>query len=717
MRILIITIIITICSAAAKADEGMWLPYLLSNKQIEQMQEKGLKIPFESIYSHSKPSLKDAIVSLDDGACTGEFISNKGLLLTNHHCGYNEIQQHSSVEHNFLADGFWASSHAEELANPGKTATLLIEAHDVTSQIKQQVQGKLGGKRQIAVDSLISIIEAEAAEKYKLDATIKPLFSGNTYILFLTQTFRDVRLVGTPPSSIGKFGGDTDNWMWPRHTGDFSFFRVYCAPDGSAADYSPENIPFTPKMHLKINAQGIEKGDYTMTLGYPGHTQRYLSSFGIKEINEVINPIIAEVRGIKQDIWSTAMQSSETINIKYAAKYSESSNYWKYVIGQNKALDKLSILEQRQQREESFKEWSSEDSARHNKYNNTLSVIEASYLLGSKLTLAETITQETMLEGPEIVKFALEISSLFMELLDKKPGSEEYTIQLQETIASIEQLHKDFDALVDKAVFEAMLSYYLDNMPAKLRPETQSLLGKKYMLDISAYTMHLYEKTALTNTNKLKKLIQEGDEDAFFEDPAIAFSYQILSHFYQMLDIHEKLNSQYEDAQRLLVEGYIQQNSDNSFYPDANSTLRLSYGNIGDYEPKDGVKYKYMTTLTGIFEKEDNTQPDFTVPNQLKRLYKSKDFGSYSLPNGRMPVCFLTNNDITGGNSGSPVLNDSGELVGLAFDGNWEAMTSDLAYEEKLQKCICVDIRYVLFIVDKMANAQNLIEELDFAHQ
>ncbi|MCG8582285.1 MAG: S46 family peptidase [Bacteroidales bacterium] len=695
----------------------MWLPYLISNNQIEQMHEKGLQIPFESVYSHSEPSLKDAIVSLDDGGCTGEFISRKGLLLTNHHCGYNEIQQHSSIEHNYLENGFWAQSLDEELPNPGKKATLLIEAHDVTEQIKKHAGSLSGPQRITTIDSLISHIETEASAEHKLDAKVKTFFSGNTYILFLTQTFHDVRLVGTPPSSIGKFGGDTDNWMWPRHTGDFSFFRVYCAPDGSPAEYSKDNIPFEPKMHLKTDLSGINKGDYTMTLGYPGYTQRYLTSFGIKEIKDVINPIVAETRSIKQEIWSKAMEASEEINIKYAAKYSESSNYWKYAIGQNKALDKLDIISKQKEKESRFTEWLKSDSVKLNTFGKTLPVIEASYLLGNKLTLAETITQETMLEGPEIINFALEISTLYMDLQEKRADSKEFQLQMEHATKSIHLLYKDFDAAVDQQIFMAMLSYYLKNTPEKLRPEIESLLGKKYLDNWTAFTQDLYSKSALSSSEKALKLLSSDDADAFFEDPAIAYSYQVLAYFYKILDLHDKLNRQHDDAQRLLVRGYMLQQPEKDFYPDANSTLRLSYGTIGDYEPKDGVKYKYLTTLSGIIEKEDPEQLDFNVPEQLKTLYHNKDFASYALDNGKMPVCFLTNNDITGGNSGSPVLNNNGNLIGLAFDGNWEAMTSDLAYEERLQKCICVDIRYIIFILDKMAKAQHLIDEMEIVSQ
>ncbi|MBR8534375.1 S46 family peptidase [Carboxylicivirga sediminis] len=712
MRNIFVLLITLMLSPAIKADEGMWLPFLISDQQIEMMQQKGLEIPFESIYSHSAPSLKDAVVSLDDGACTGEFISNKGLLITNHHCGYNEIQQHSTLEHNYLEDGFWAKTLEQELPNPGKTATLLIEAHDVTQRIHEAAQNLMGAERQHVIDSICEIVEVEAFEKSKLEATVKSFFYGNTYILFLTETYADVRLVGTPPSSIGKFGGDTDNWMWPRHTGDFSFFRVYCAPDGSPAEYSPENIPFTPKMHFKINSQGYNKGDFTMTMGYPGYTQRYLTSHGVQEIQDVINPVVAEVRGIKQTIWADAMESSPIINIKYAAKYSESSNYWKYAIGQNQALEKLSVIEQREQTEASFNNWIQKDSVLLNQYGKTLSIIEASYMLGNKLTLAETITDETMLQGAELVNFALETSSLFMELMETDEAASLTSVK-DELTNTIQSLYKDYDAALDQQVFEAMLQFYLEEVPENLRPPVEELVGKKYVDDLSGFVKSLYKQTAFTSADEVMALFSNPDEEALFADPAIVFSYQVLSYLYQMMDIHDKLLLQFDDSQRQLIKGYMEQDKGKTFYPDANSTMRLSYGSVGDYEPKDGVKFKYLTTLSGIIEKENQELADFQVPEQLKIIFKNKDYGPYQLADGQMPVCFLTSNDITGGNSGSPVLNGKGQLIGVAFDGNWEAMTSDLAYESRLQKCICVDIRYVLLVVDKLAGAHNLIEEMD----
>ncbi|WP_430810798.1 MULTISPECIES: S46 family peptidase [unclassified Carboxylicivirga] len=712
MRLLFFILSTMLLSPAMKADEGMWLPYLISDAQLEMMQQKGLNIPFASVYSHDAPSLKDAVVSLDQGSCTGEFISDRGLLLTNHHCGYNEIQQHSSVEHNYLENGFWAASPEEELPNPGKTATLLVEAHDVTRQIVSQLDTLKGEARQTLVDSISACIEKEAHERTQLEATVKPFFNGNSYILFITQTYEDVRLVGTPPSAIGKFGGDTDNWMWPRHTGDFCFFRVYSAPDGSPAPYSPENVPFTPKKHFQISLEGYQKGDFTMTLGYPGHTQRFLSSYGVKEVKDVINPVVAEVRGIKQRIWEEAMAASDFTNIQYAAKYSESSNYWKYAIGQNEALEKLTVIQNRKSKEQAFSEWAQADTTRRAKYGKVLPLIEASYLLGNKLTHAETVTQETMLQGAEIVNFALEVSSLFMELT-KVRESEQYAKYMKEALDTLQTLYKGYDARLDQRVFEAMLKYYLDNTHESLRPKLESLLGKKNVDNPSRFVDDLYQKTALASEQDMIALLESGDSEAFFDDPAIVFSYQILSHFYQLIDIHDRLNRQRDEAQRLLVKGYLKQRQYSSVYPDANSTLRLSYGTVGDYEPKDGVKFKYYTTLEGIIEKDDHDRPDFRVPLKLEELFHGNDYGNYQLDNGQMPVCFITNNDITGGNSGSPVINDKGHLIGVAFDGNWEAMTGDLAFEHELQKCICVDIRYVLFVVDKMAGASHLIDEMD----
>ncbi len=404
-------LILLLTSINTKADEGMWLPYLMSNSQIEAMQKMGLSIPFDSIYNPNKPSLKDAIVSLDDGSCTAEFISSKGLLLTNHHCGYDDIQNHSTIEHDYLKNGFWAKTFDKELPNPGKTATILIDAKNLTKRFFTLFNDSLSETRRAKLtDSLTMVIEDSVALTTGMDAAVVSFFSENLYLLFITQTYKDVRLVGAPPSDIGKYGGDADNWVWPRHTGDFSIFRVYCAPDGSPAAYSKNNIPFTPKKHLTISLEGINEGDFTMVMGYPGNTDRYMTSYGITQVEEYINPVIAEVRGIKQEIWKKEMLKNPKVEIQYASKYSESSNYWKYSIGQNEGLKHQNVIEDRVHLEDQFSTWIEEDSVRKKRYAKTLPVLQAAYLLSSNITKSVTIAEETVLTGPDLPLFVLTMS-------------------------------------------------------------------------------------------------------------------------------------------------------------------------------------------------------------------------------------------------------------------------------------------------------------------
>lgn len=696
-----------------RADEGMWLPYLMSDSQIATMQQRGLELPFEAIYNEQDPSLKDAIVSLDNGSCTGEFISREGLLLTNHHCGYEEIQQHSTISHNYLADGFWAANRSEELPNPGKTATLLIEAHDVTEQINKNLAEDLSEKRrQTVIDSVITILETEAAQKSGYDAAVKPFFKGNTWFLFLTQTYSDVRLVGAPPSSIGKFGGDTDNWMWPRHTGDFCFFRVYCAPDGSPAEYAPENIPFQPKKHLNISLSGIQENDYTMVLGYPGETNRFLTSHGVEEIQSAINPVITEVRGIKQDIWKKEMLASPDVEIKYAAKYSQSSNYWKYSIGQNMGLRKLNTLEQRKTEETEFKKWVDADSSRIQQWSKTLPIIQASYLLSRNLTEAEHIAYETLITGTDLTLIALTVSPYVIELSMTEKNSEAFYTILSEAKTELRKLYRDFDARVDQKLLTKMIGFYLANVPENLRVNEESLLGKKFIQKHEAFSAQLFKKTLLTDSTQTFELIEKANTDLLYDDPGLRFAHQVLANYYQLVGLQDHFGVQKDRQIRKYIEGKMVMNSRHDFYPDANSTMRISYGQINSYHPKNGVKYKHQTTLGGVFEKMATNNPDYSVPQRLQELYDQKDYGPYALKDGRMPLCFITDNDITGGNSGSPVLDKKGNLIGLAFDGNWEAMTGDLTYEQDLQKCICLDIRYILFIVEKYAKASHLIKEI-----
>ncbi len=710
---IIFYILLFIASVNTKADEGMWLPYLMSNSQIETMQKIGLTIPFDSIYNPNKPSLKDAVVSLDDGSCTAEFISSKGLLLTNHHCGYDDIQNHSSVEHDYLKDGFWAKNLDEELPNPGKTATILVDAKDFTSRFLAMFNNSITEMRRGELtDSLTEVIEDSVAMATGMEASVESFFSGNMYLLFITQTYKDVRLVGTPPSDIGKFGGDTDNWVWPRHTGDFSIFRVYCAPDGSPAEYSKNNIPFTPKKHLTISLEGINEGDFTMVMGYPGSTDRYMTSYGITQVEEYVNPVIAGVRGIKQDIWKKEMEKNPKVAIQYASKYSESSNYWKYSIGQNEGLKHQNVIEERVELENQFSEWIEEDSIRFRRYEKTLPILQATYTLSNDMTKSITTAEETVLAGPDLPLFVLNMSYAVYELEDLDSNTPEYADALKSIKEDAAKFYKDFDQPLDEEVFLAMLKYYLNDVDEDQRAKSSDIFPKKFKGDYTKFTAGLYSKTLFNSPENLSNFLNSGKLESIDDDPFFQFIKIVLGSYFELSSILNQIDSEENRAMRQYTEGLFQMFPNKDFYPDANSTFRLSYGKVGKYDPADGVVYDYKTTLKGVMEKEDPKNPDFLVPVYLKELYNQKEYGRYEDTKGYMPVCFITDNDITGGNSGSPVMDRNGSLIGVAFDGNWEAMTGDLAFEPELQKTICVDIRYVLFVVDKFAGAKNLIEEM-----
>ena len=712
-RIFFTSAIFLFSTIITRADEGMWLPYLMSNSQIEQMQKLGLAIPFDSVYNPDKPSLKDAVVALDKGSCTAEFISPNGLLLTNHHCGYENIQEHSTVDHDYLKDGFWAKTMKEELPNPGKTATILIDAKDMTGRFLALLNDTMPEPLRISiVDSLTSVIEDSVENATKLEASVKGFFNGNMYLLFITQTFKDVRLVGAPPSAIGKFGGDTDNWMWPRHTGDFSIFRVYCAPDGSPAEYSENNVPFKPKDYLKISIDGISENDYAMIMGYPGSTDRYMTSYGIKQIEEYVNPVIAEVRGIKQDIWKKEMRRDPKIRIQYAAKYSESSNYWKYSIGQNEGLKHMNVIENREKLEKKFSDWVAEDTVKRKLYVQTLPMLQASYLLTNSIQRSSTIAEETVLAGADLPLFCLNMYFYFfsMENLDK--NSDEYRGFAEMIEKEADKFYKDFNAGVDEKVFAAMLKYYIKNVEEKQRAKNEDIFPKRFKGDFVKFTNDIYSNTIFADKETFLKTIREGDFKKINKDKMLAFSKTVLASYFEITSLIDQFDIEIEKSMRQYEKGLFAIFPHKDFYPDANSTFRLTYGTVGSYDPSDAVVYDYRTTLKGVMEKEKPGDPDFEVPERLKKLYAQKDFGRYADKDGSMQVCFITNNDITGGNSGSPVMNKDGNLIGIAFDGNWEAMTGDLAYDKKLQKTICVDIRYVLFVIDKYAGAKNLIEEM-----
>jgi Peptidase S46 len=699
---------------ALRADEGMWLPILLEQLNIAEMQEMGCELTADQIYSINNASLKDAIVALDYGNCTGELISDKGLILTNHHCGYGEIQAHSSVDHDYLADGFWAMSLEEELPNPGKTASFLVRIENVSDQIIPFLNDSLSETERYAkVAELSTGIIDKAIDGTHYEGQVKAMFNHNAYYLFVLETFRDVRLVGAPPSSIGKFGGDVDNWMWPRHTGDFSMFRVYSGPDGKPADYSPENIPFKPKHHLPVSLEGYEEGDFAMILGYPGSTDRYLSSFGIEETIEISNPNRIKIRGLKQSIWGEDMGTDDKIRIAYASKYSRSANYWKYSIGQNKGLKRLKIYDKKKATEDRLVAWMNEDQSRKDKYGEAIPLIENAYKNRRKYRHAYQYMYETMLGGTEIISF-VNAALPFYNLLTENPDSLELINNaMTNLIMSADDYFKNYSAKTDQKVLAALLDLYHKDVDKEFHISLWPTITKKYKGDINKYAASVFAKTNFANKDKFVALVSSKNLKAFEKDPAFQLMNSVIMQYVIVQQAYFAINEDLNKGNRLFMAGLLEMDNDVAYAPNANSSMRVTYGKVGDYKARDAVHYSYQTTTNGILEKYD---PDdkanfFNSPEKFLDIIKNKDFGPYS-EGDMMPVAFTTNNDITGGNSGSPVINGKGHLIGVAFDGNWEAMSGDIAFEHQLQKCINVDIRYVLLVIDKYAGAQNLIDEL-----
>jgi len=695
----------------SRADEGMWIPTMIDDEIYDEMRALGLNLTAEEIYSVNNSSLKDAIVIFGRG-CTGEIISDQGLLITNHHCGYGQIQSHSTVEHDYLKDGFWASNLEEELPNPGLTAKFLVRIQDVSDKILNEINAEMTEEdRNKKIEEVIASLTTEATEGTHYDALVRSFFEGNEHYLFVYETFTDVRFVGAPPSSIGKFGADTDNWMWPRHTGDFSIFRVYTAPDGTPADYSEGNVPLKPNHFLPISPNGFKKGDFAMILGYPGSTQRYLTSYGVDIAINKFNPTIVDIRDKKLKIMRKKMDADDATRIKYATKYARTSNYWKYFIGQTKGLKRLKVYDKKKLQEEEFRSWINENSTRQEIYGETLNDIRDAYETIGGYTVSKVYFSEAIIRGPEILTAARMFNPLYDELTADKQDKDKIDEMIQKSKEQIGDFYKDYDAEIDRNLFAAMMQMYHENVPLDQQPAYLLETEEKYKDDFSAFADDVFEKSFLSSKEGVMNFLQKPKAKTLEKDPAW-FAYT------EFLNYYTKLKTNTTDAESLLnkgnrkyVAGLREMYPDNDFYPDANFTMRLTYGTVQDYKGADAVYYNYFTTLKGVMEKEDPDNWEFVVSDKLKELYKDKDFGPYG-EDGVMKVCFLTDHDITGGNSGSPVINKNGELIGLAFDGNWEAMSGDIAFEPEVQRTINVDIRYVLFIIDKYAGAQNIIDEI-----
>ncbi len=695
-----------------KADEGMWLLTLIEKLNMPAMQELGFQLSAEDIYSINHSSLKDAVVIFGEG-CTGEIVSGEGLIFTNHHCGFDYIQNHSSLEHDYLQDGFWAESRKNELPNPGLEVRFLKQIDNITEQILSGISDSLPVEvRRMRINDSIKVIEKRAGEEGKFEATVFPFFAGNEYYLFTYKVYRDVRLVGTPPSSIGKFGHETDNWEWPRHTGDFSIFRVYTAPDGSPAEYSADNIPLVPEYFLPISLNGIVKGDMALILGYPGSTDRYISSSGVHEIMEVKNENRIKFRTVKLDILKKDMQSDPKVEIQYAAKYSISSNYWKYSIGQNRQFDALNVIEKKQLEEAAFLQWANSDSSRILKYRDILSEMDDYYRNKRSNELNFSAINEAFFSGTDLIGFIVNFQLMNMLLMMGDENSQELKEEIELMKIEAEEFFKDLNVQTDIKVAKAMFRLYKDLIPEEQHPDFyKQIIKKKYKGDIDKFIDKLYTKTFLLDREKTMNFLEHPTFQALNTDMGFMVTSSIFRKYYEEYTALDSYELQLENLDRLYMKARMEMYPDSNFYPDANFTMRLSYGKVNNYSPGDAVHYDEITSLRGVIEKEDTTNSEFFVPEKLKQLYFDRDYGRYG-HDGTMPVCFITDNDITGGSSGSPVLNAKGELIGLAFDGNWEAMSGDISYEPELQRCICVDIRYVLFIIDKFAGNTDLINEL-----
>lgn len=698
-----------------KADEGMWLLTLL-NKNMSQMQSMGLKLTYQDIYDINNNSIKDGVVIFGRG-CTGEIISKDGLLLTNHHCGYGNIQALSSEENNILRNGFWAKTRQDELPCEGLTVKFLIRMEDVSEYLLTGLTNDMTeDERNDTIDQRSKILISDNSEKGKFDVRIANMFNGNAYYMFIYQEYKDVRLVGTPPNDLGKFGGDTDNWMWPRHTCDFSMFRVYTDKEGNPASYSPENIPLSPKFFFPISLNGIQENDFAMIMGFPGRTDRYSSSYGVKMSTEQQNPVIINARGKKLEIINKYRQSNTKIDIQYASKAASISNYWKYSIGQNEQIINNRVIDKKVAIENRFQEWIKAN-GKEIEYGTVISDFQRIYGEMTKYEKMRVVYREAIFSGSELFTMWNLCSNMYPYLNDKEIDKEsrEYR-RFENFVASmperINKFFKDYNVEVDKKVAAAMFEYYYNETTPDQRPEFFNKAVAKYKMNFTKMTEDLFKKSILDDQDALLAFVKNPTAKVLDKDQIFQWFEQLYDFYLQKM---EPLNEQFtalSRTNRIFMKGIMEMQPEKLFYPNANSMMRLTYGKVGGYEMKDAVTARYYTTLDGLIAKNRPGSWEFNVPKKIIDLYNAKDFGPYADKNGKLVTCFLTNNDITGGNSGSPVINAKGQLIGCAFDGNWEAMSGDIFFETQLQRTIAVDIRYVLFIVDKFGDAKHLIDEM-----
>ena len=704
-----------------KADEGMWLPMFVKRLNEVDMQAAGLQLTAEELYSINNSSLKDAIVSFS-GFCTGEVISAEGLLLTNHHCGYGAIQDHSTVENDYLTDGFWAMDRSKELENPDLFVDFLIRMEDVTERVLAVVNDEMTeDERAQAIDAEMKAIKTEVTEDNSYICKVKSFYEGNEFYMFMYERFSDIRLVGAPPSSVGKYGGDTDNWMWPRHTGDFSMFRIYAAPDGTPAAYAEENVPLTKELreknnafyhHLPVSLEGVENDDFTMVWGYPGSTDRFLTSWGVEQMLDIKAPTIVDIRDLKLNIMKKHMDADPAVRIQYASKYAQTANYWKYFIGQSKGLKRLGVYEKKQAIEADFTAFANSSDSNKAKYGEALSLIEQAYAASDATEKGANFLSEVGIRGTDVILFTYRANRMIEQLLGTEDAEQKAALisQLQ---ASASEHFKNYNAALDEEQFAKLFAKYQADVDASQHPSFFAHVDKKYKGDFANFAAKMYAKSFFTDEARFNAFILAPNAKKLSKDLAAMSAGSIIQSYFSMGAVTAESDAMLGKGNRLFVDGLRKMDPDKVYYPNANSTMRTTYGTVGDYVPADAVHYDYVTTLDGVIEKYVPGDHEFDLPQGLIDLYDAKDYGQYADKNGDLIINFIHNTDITGGNSGSPVINAKGHLIGTAFDGNWEAMSGDIAFEPELQRTISCDIRYVLFIVDKYAGATHLIEEMD----
>ena len=696
---------------ALRADEGMWLVSMLNRITMAEAQGLGLNLSAEEIYDINNASLKDAIVRLNGGSCTGEVISSQGLVLTNHHCAYDAIQGFSSTENDYLTDGFFALAHDQEMHIDDFVISFLVRIDDVTARILENVTMEMSeDERNAAIREARKALMEEMNPEGDKELQLKSFYYDNEFYMFEYKTYRDIRLVAAPPESVGKYGGDTDNWMWPRHTGDFSMLRIYADENNEPADFSENNVPYQPKRHLRISMDGVSEGDFTMVMGYPGSTDRFLSSWGIDQALRLYNPSVVDVRDLKLKTMKSHMDADPAVRIQYAAKYAQTANYWKYYIGQSKGLKRLDVESKKQALEARFTDWVNADTDRQAEYGEALGLIQSYYEDTDASVQGKVYALEAGLIGCDISLFSFRFyrtaAGLFSEDAEEVAATQAAMTDLANGF------FKEYDQATDRDLFVNLMTKFRDDIDPAYHPSFFATVADKYKNDFNRFADKMYAKSFLVDADRCAEFIANPSQKVMDKDLAIIVGQSAIQTYFagQANPAEDKFNRGY----RLFVKGLREMDADQAIAPDANSTMRMTFGSVAPYKAADAVNYDFITTANGILEKKDNSNPEFIVPDALDDLIRSRDFGQYADESGELVVCFIHGTDITGGNSGSPVLDANGDLIGCAFDGNWEAMSGDIAFETELQRTISVDIRYVTWILDKFAGAQNLIDEMDF---